>query len=166
MYALVYMAYAKAKEDRTKKKVIFIDEAWQVIGSKSTAAAADQILEMFKIIRGYGGSAICATQDVNDFFALEDGKYGKGIINACKTKIILNLEKKEAETVRDLLDLSEDEYKKILQFDKGHALFSASGNNVPVYVRASKMENDLITTDRKELAAIMKRMQQRRQAQG
>ena len=166
MYALVYMAYAKAKEDRTKKKVIFIDEAWQVIGSKSTAAAADQILEMFKIIRGYGGSAICATQDVNDFFALEDGIYGKGIINACKTKIILNLEKKEAETVRDLLDLSEDEYKKILQFDKGHALFSASGNNVPVYVRASKMENDLITTDRKELAAIMKRMQQRRQAQG
>lgn len=159
MFMLLDVAYAKAKENRTKKKAIIIDEAWQVIGSKSTSAAADQILEMFKIIRGYGGSAICATQDLKDFFALEEGKYGSGIINACNTKIVLNLEKKEADTIRDLLDLSQDEYKKILQFDKGHALLSSSGNNVPIHIRASRMENNLITTDRGELERIMLQMQ-------
>lgn len=159
MYAMLEMAYSKAKEDRTKRKVIIVDEAWEVIGSKSTSEVADQILEMFKIIRGYGGAAICATQDVNDFFSLEDGKYGKGIINACQTKIILNLERKEAETVKDLLDLSMDEYEKIRQFEKGHALLSASGNNVPIHVMASREENDLITTDRRELDAIRRRIQ-------
>jgi hypothetical protein len=30
------------------------------------------VLEIFKIIRGYGGAAIAATQDINDFFALDD----------------------------------------------------------------------------------------------
>ena len=33
----------------------------------------------------YGGSAICATYDLNNFFALEGGKYEKDIINNCKT---------------------------------------------------------------------------------
>jgi hypothetical protein len=37
---------------------------------------------------------------LNDFFALDDGKYGKGIINNAKTKIILNLEDDEATRVR------------------------------------------------------------------
>ena len=63
------------------EKAIYIDECWQLIGASSNRLAAEFVLEIFKIIRGYGGSAICATQDINDFFALEDGKYGKGIIN-------------------------------------------------------------------------------------
>ena len=67
-------------------------------------------MEIWKIIRGYGGSAIAGTQDLTDFLALEDGKYGKGIINNSKTKIILNLEPDEADTVRDSLKLSDTEY--------------------------------------------------------
>ena len=35
------------------------------------------------------------------FFALDDGKYGKGIINNCKTKIILNMEDEEAQRVKN-----------------------------------------------------------------
>lgn len=112
------------------------------------------MLEIFKIIRGYGGIAICATQDLNDFFALEDGKYGKGIINACKTKIVLNLEVKEAEDVKKLLNLSEEERKKIVNFGRGHGLLSTNNNNVPIHFRTSQKENDLITTDRKELEQL------------
>ena len=47
-------------------------------------------------------AGIFATQDLNDFFALDDGKYGKGIINNCKTKIILNMEDEEAQRVKTL----------------------------------------------------------------
>ena len=68
-----------------------MDEVWQLIGSSSNSMAAEFVLEIFKIIRGYGGSAVCATQDLSDFFSLDGGKYGKGIINNAKTKIILNL---------------------------------------------------------------------------
>ena len=51
-------------------------------------------------IRDSGGAAIAATQDINDFLALEGGKYGKGILNAAKTKIVLNLEDEEAQRVK------------------------------------------------------------------
>ena len=33
-----------------------------------------------------GGGAVADTQDLSDFLALEDGKYGRGILNVCKTK--------------------------------------------------------------------------------
>lgn len=154
MYIALDYVYSKAKENRTKRKAIIIDEVWELIGSKSNIKAAEFVLEIFKIIRGYGGSAICATQDLNDFFALEDGKYGKGIINNSKTKIVLNLEKKEAETVRELLDLSEEEYDSILHFESGHGLLCANNSNLMVDFRASDMEDELITTDRKQLEEL------------
>ena len=154
MYLALDLVYSKAKENRTKKKAIIIDETWELIGAKSNAKAAELVLEIFKVIRGYGGAAICATQDLNDFFSLEDGKYGKGIINNCKTKIILNLENKEARTVQGLLNLSEEEYKKIIRFERGHGLLSANGNNVPIHFKASELENAMFTTDRKELEQL------------
>lgn len=159
MFIALDFVYSKAKENRTKKKVIIIDEIWELIGSKSNTKAAEFALEIFKIIRGYGGAAICATQDLNDFFALEDGKYGKGIINNCKTKIVLNLENKEATAVKDLLTLSDEEYKQIIRFERGHGLVSTNGNNVPVHFKSSEFENALITTDRAQLDALLHMME-------
>lgn len=101
MYVALDYVWSKTKEDRTAEKAIFIDEVWQLIGASSNEMAAEYVLEIFKIIRGYGGSAVCATQDFSDFMALKDGKYGRGIINACKTKIVLNLENDEAKKSRN-----------------------------------------------------------------
>lgn len=39
-------------------------------------------------------------------------------------------------------------------------MISSNNNKVPVLVRASKVEQQLITTDRAELAAILKERQQ------
>ena len=157
MFAALDYIWDKAKQDRTKEKAIFIDETWKLIGAASNRLAAEFVLEIFKIIRGYGGSAICATQDLNDFFALEDGKYGKGIINNCKTKIILNLEDDEADRVQDILGLSESERQAIVHFERGNAMISANKNNVTVEIKPSEKEKELITTDRRELQAIAER---------
>ena len=157
MFIALDYIYDKVKEDRTKRKAVFIDEAWKLIGAKSNALAANFVLEVFKIIRGYGGSAICATQDINDFFALDGGKFGKGIISNSKTKIILQMESQEAETVRDIFELSDREMTDIIRFERGHGLVITNTNNVPVKIIASSKEMDLITTDRKRLEAIAKR---------
>ena len=132
MFVALDYVWDKAKENRTEEKAIFIDECWQLIGANSNRLAAEFVLEIFKIIRGYGGSAICATQDINDFFALEDGKYGKGIINNAKTKILLNLEDEEARRVQSLLRLSEAEVMEITHFERGSGLISTNNNNVTV----------------------------------
>ena len=155
MFVALDFVWDKAKENRTEEKAIFIDECWQLIGANSNRLAAEFVLEIFKIIRGYGGSAICATQDINDFFALEDGKYGKGIINNSKTKILLNLEDEEARRVQSILHLSEAEVMEITHFERGSGLISTNNNNVTVEIKSSQMEKELITTDRRELQELL-----------
>ena len=100
MFVALDYVWSKVKEDRTVEKAVFLDEVWQLIGASSNELAAEYVLEIFKIIRGYGGSAVCATQDLSDFMALKDGKYGRGIINDCKTKVVLNLENDEAKKLQ------------------------------------------------------------------
>lgn len=158
MIALDYV-WDKIKSDRTKKKAIMIDEIWQLIGAGSNRMAAEFCLEIFKVIRGFGGAAISATQDLSDFFGLEDGRYGRAIINNSKNKIILNLEPDEAEFVRDTLKLTKTEIRSITRFERGEALICSNNSKVPVIIRASKEEQEMITTDRAELEAILKERQ-------
>lgn len=159
MIALDYV-WDKIKSDRTKKKAIMIDEIWQLIGAGSNRMAAEFSLEIFKVIRGFGGAAISATQDLSDFFGLEDGRYGRAIINNSKNKIILNLEPDEAEFVRDTLKLTKTEIRSITRFERGEALICSNNSKVPVIIKASKEEQEMITTDRAELEAILKERQQ------
>lgn len=154
LIALDYV-WDAVKADRTKRKMIFIDEIWQLIGATSNRYAAEFCVEIFKIIRGYGGGALAATQDLSDFFSLDDGKFGRAILNACKTKVILNLEADEAEYVRETLKLTRTEVRAITQFERGEALISSNNNKVPLLIRASKAEHELITTDRSELAQLV-----------
>lgn len=158
MIALDYV-WDNIKADRTKKKAIMIDEIWQIIGASSNKLAAEFCLEIFKVIRGYGGAAIAATQDLSDFFSLDDGKYGRAIINNSKNKIILNLEQDEAQYVKDVLKLTRTEVRSITQFERGEALIHSNNNKVPVVIKASAEEKEMITTDRAELEAILRKRQ-------
>ena len=83
------------------------------------------------------------------------GRYGKGIINNAKTKILLNLEEEEARRVQSILHLSEAEVMEITHFERGNGLISTNNNNVTVEIKCSQMEKDLITTDRRELQELL-----------
>ena len=162
MIALDYV-WDNVKSDRTKKKAIMIDELWQLIGAGSNRMAAEFCLEIFKVIRGFGGAAISATQDLSDFFGLEDGRYGRAIINNSKNKIILNLEPDEAEFVKDTLKLTKTELRSITRFERGEALICSNNSKVSVSIKASREEQEMITTDRAELEAILKSRQQEKE---
>ena len=116
---------------------------------------------MAKFILAYAGEGIVATQELNDCFALEDGKYGKGIINNCKTKIVLNMEDEEAQRVKSILRLSETEVMNITHFQRGNGLISTNNNNITVEFKASNLEKELITTDRQELLELLERQKQK-----
>lgn len=173
MFVALDYVWDRAKENRTEEKAIFIDECWQLIGGAGGSSgngtdsgsrlAAEYVLEIFKTIRGYGGSAVCATQDLNDFFSLDEGRFGKGIINNSKTKIILNLEDEEAQRVQSVLRLSDAEIMEITHFERGHGLISTNNNNVTVEFRASQFEKELITTDRRELQQLLERLRQQQE---
>lgn len=157
MFVAIDYVWSKAKEDRTLEKAIFVDEAWKLLASNELAG--EYLLEIFKTIRAYGGAAICATQDLVDFFALKGGKLGRGILNNSKTKIILNMENAEAEQIQKELDLSDAEFNSIVHFERGSGLISTNNNNLVVEFKASRLEKDLITTDRKDLQELKGRIQ-------
>lgn len=163
MFVALDFVWDRAKADRTEEKAIFIDECWQLLsgaGSTGTKLAGDFLLEIAKTIRGFGGSSIFASQDLNDFLNSEGGRFGKGIINASKTKIILNLEDDEAERVQEILHLSDAETMEVTHFERGNGLISTNSNNIMVEFKASPLEKDLITTDRRELREILARKKQ------
>lgn len=159
MFIALDYVWDEIKADRTKRKAIFIDEIWQLIGARSNRMAAEFCLEIFKVIRGFGGAAISATQDLSDFFGLDDGRYGRAIINNSKNKIILNLEPDEARYVQETLKLTRTEVRAITQFERGEALISSNNNKIPVVIKASKTETEMITTDRAELEALLRERQ-------
>ena len=167
LYTALEYVWDRAKADRTEEKAVFIDECWQLLSATSmegSRMAGDFILEIFKTIRGYGGSAICASQDLYDFMSADNGRFGKGIINNSKTKIILNLEEDEAVRVQDALHLSDAEIMEITHFERGTGLISTNNNNVIVDFKASPLEKDLITTDRNELKEIAERLRRQKEA--
>jgi hypothetical protein len=69
----------------------------------------------------------------------------------------LNLEDDEAQRVQEALHLSDAETMEITHFERGHGLISTNNNNIMVEFKASPLEKDLITTDRRELREIVER---------
>ena len=157
MFVALDYVWSRTKEDRTREKAIFIDEAWKLLSSNELAA--DYIQGIYKTIRAYGGAAISASQDLVDYYELNGGKIGRGILSNAKTKIILNLEVAEAELIQKELDLSEAEFNSIVHFERGCGLISTNSNNLVVEFKASQLEKDLITTDRKDLQKLKGRIQ-------
>lgn len=157
MFLATSFCWDQCKQDRTARKILMLDELWSLIGAGSNPLAADFVLEIFKIIRGFGGIAIGATQDLSDYFALEDGRYGRGIVNACRIKIALPTEETEAHYIRENLGLTDEEFDAYRGFGRGHALVCAGKNRIGVEFRASELEKELITTDRRDLERIRHR---------
>lgn len=110
------------------------------------------------MLRSYGSCFVNATQDLEDYFALDDGKYGQAILNACRIKVIFPLVEKEALRVQRELDLSDEETLQIMRNRRGEALLCAGQNRINVAIRPSEKEYELITTSREDLV----RQEQRR----
>ena len=139
-----------SKESRIQKKVIFLDELWTLTGAGANKLAANYVQEIFRLIRGFGGAAIQATQDLSSSFS-EGGKYGKDILNLSSFKIILHLEEDEAFTAQKYLSLSDEETMQIIRNGRGEALLCANKNKVCIDIKASPLMYNLITTKRTDL---------------
>lgn len=156
MFLALDFCWDKCRESRVEKKALLLDELWCLIGASSNPLAADYVLEIFKVIRGYGGAAIGATQDLTDYFALENGKYGKAIINNSRTKIILPLEEDEAMYVKNIMGLSDEEALQVIRNRSGEGLLCAGHNRISVAFHATDKEYSKITTARSDLEKQMK----------
>jgi len=151
MFMALDFVWDKAKESRIQKKVIFLDELWTLIGSGANKLASGYVQEIFRLIRGFGGAAIQATQDLSGCFSSDNVRFGKEILNLSSFKIILHLEEDEAYTVQKHLALSDEETMQIIRSGRGEALLCANKNKVCIDIKASPLMYNLITTKRSDL---------------
>ncbi len=150
----------KCKESRVKKKALILDELWALIGASSNPQAAEFVLECFKTYRAFGAAVIGATQDLNDFFALENGKFGRAILNNSRIKVVLPLEEEEAVRVKEVMGLSNEEMMQVIRSKRGEGLLCAGHNRISVAFQSTQLEYDWITTSRADLEAQMLARQQ------
>ena len=88
------------------------------------------------------------------------GKKKTGVIELYRrdfAKIVLNLEPDEAKYVQDVLKLTKTEIDSITRFERGEALICSGANKVPVSIKATPAEHELITTDRSEPESLMRK---------
>lgn len=130
---------------------LIADELWALVGAGSNPLVANFIVEMVKTIRGLGGIAVTSTQGMQDLFSLDGGKYGKGILDSSRIKLIMQMEEQEARLIQGVLNLSEDEVRQITRFRRGEGLLCIGYNHVPIAFHASKREYDAITTSSTDL---------------
>ncbi len=129
------------------------DELWKLLGANSNPLAADYTMRMVKLIRSQGGVAGVTSQGMADMMALDGGKYGKGILDSCRIKFIMQMEDQEARLVQNILNLTEEETKMITRFRRGEGLLCIGHNHVPIAVHVSPREYEAITTSPTDLRA-------------
>ena len=130
---------------------LIADELWSLVGANSNPLAAGFGQEMVKTIRGLGGIAVTSTQGMQDLFGLDSGKYGKGILDSSRIKLVMQMEEQEARLIQNVLNLSENEVRQITRFQRGEGLLCIGYNHVPIAFYATPKEYAAITTSSTDL---------------
>ena len=148
MYLFTEIFWDKIKENRGEKKAIYLDEIWRLIGVTSNKDVASFIYKIFKTIRKYGGSSVAITQDISDIFSLEEGIYGKSILNNSSIKTFFALEEENIKILEEFTNLSEKEKVEIKSLKRGECLMFVGDNHILTKIEASEIEKKIIEGDK------------------
>lgn len=150
MYLFTDIFWDKIKEDRNKKKAIYLDEIWRLIGITSNKEVASFIYKIFKTIRKYSGSSVAITQDISDVFSLENGTYGKSILNNSSIKTFFALEEENIKVLSEFANLSEKEKVEIKSLKRGECLMFVGEDHILTKIESSEMEREIIEIKREK----------------
>lgn len=149
MFLFIDLFWDLIKKNRNIKKAIYLDEVWRLIGITSNKDVASFIYKIFKTIRKYGGSSIAITQDISDLFSLENGIYGKSIINNSSNKIFFSLEEENISVLNEYTKLSEKEKIEIRTLKRGECLIFAGDEHILTKIECGNFEKNIIEKERK-----------------
>jgi len=144
MYLFTDLFWDKIKRNRKIKKAIYLDEIWRLIGITSNKFVAGFIYKIFKTIRKYGGSAVAITQDVSDLFSLEEGAYGKSILNNSEIKTFFSLEEENIKVLEKYTNLSEKEKIEIKSLKRGECLMFVGNEHILTKIEVADFEKQMI----------------------
>ena len=144
IFIFTELFWDKIKKNRRIKKSIYLDEIWQLIGVTSNKEVAGFVYKIFKTIRKYGGSAVAITQDVSDLFSLDNGTYGKSILNNSEIKVFFNLEEENIKVLEKYSNLSNKEEIEIKSLKRGENVMFVGKEHILVKVESSDFEKKIV----------------------
>lgn len=144
MYLFTELFWDKIKINRKIKKAIYLDEIWRLIGVTSNKEVAKFIYKIFKTIRKYGGSSVAITQDISDLFSLDNGTYGKSILNNSSIKTFFSLEEENIKLLSQYSNLSEKEKIEIKSLRRGECLTFVGDEHILINIEANDFEKQII----------------------
>ena len=145
MYIFTELFWDKIKINREEKKAIYLDEIWRLIGVTSNKNVAGFIYKIFKTIRKYGGSAVAITQDVSDLFSLENGTYGKSILNNSSIKSFFSLEEENINLLSEYTNITEKEKIEIKSLKRGESLMFVGDEHILTKIDSSNLEKEILS---------------------
>jgi len=131
-----------------KKRILAIDEAWWLMMHEDSAKF---IYALVKRSRKYYLGVTTITQDVNDFLG---SQYGQAIVNNSALSLLMKQSTSGIDAVTKTFKLTEGERYLLLESGVGEGLFFAGSKHVAIKVVASYTEDQLITSDPRQLLEI------------
>lgn len=143
----------------TKKRIMVIDEAWWMMQHEDSAKF---IFALVKRCRKYYLGVTTITQDVNDFLT---SPYGQAIVTNSSLQILLKQSPAAIDQIQKTFMLTEGEKYLLLECGLGEGIFFAGNKHVAMKVVASYSEDQLITSDPRQLMEIEEAKRQYNAAQ-
>ncbi len=144
MYIALQFIWNKMRAE-LKKRMIVVDEAWVMMQKED---AASFLFGIAKRCRKYYTGLTTITQDISDFMA---SRYGKPIVTNSSLQLLLRQSPASINTVADTFFLTDHEKFLLLESNVGEGILFAGTKHVAIKVVASYSEDQIITSDPRQL---------------
>lgn len=131
-----------------KRRILVIDEAWWLMQHQDSAKF---IFALVKRCRKYYLGITTITQDVNDFLT---SPYGQAIVTNSAIQILLKQSSASIDLIQKIFALTEGEKYLLLECGVGEGIFFAGNKHSAIKIVASYTEDQLITSDPRQLLEI------------
>jgi len=131
-----------------KKRLVVVDEAWVMMQNED---AASFLFGIAKRCRKYYTGLTTITQDIGDFLA---SRYGKPIITNSSLQLLLRQSPASIDAVAEMFYLTDHEKFLLLESNVGEGIFFAGTKHAAIKVIASYSEDQIITSDPRQLLEI------------
>ena len=131
-----------------KKRILIVDEAWWMM---QNADSARFLYSMAKRARKYYLGLTTISQDVQDFLT---NTMGQAIVTNSSLQLLLKQSPASIDLIKRTFNLTEEEKYLLLESNVGEGIFFAGHKHAAIRVVASYSEDQMITSDPRQLLEI------------
>lgn len=147
IYNIMNFIWNVVRSER-KRRILVVDEAWWLMQHEDSAKF---IFALVKRCRKYYLGVTTITQDVNDFLT---SPYGQAIVTNSSLQLLLKQSPASIDLVQKTFLLTQGEKYLLLECGVGEGIFFAGAKHAAIKIVASYSEDQLITSDPKQLLEI------------